>query len=114
MTFDVARVAEMLRTGKKQQGLSDARIADEIERLTGSRPSLMWVSRRLHGHVPVLRVAPEFYSLADVLHLDAGVVASEALFGGEAPPVGQAYALQRKALLSRLGLTVDPLAGEIR
>lgn len=58
MNLNAALVAEKLRTGKKQQGLSDAQIVDEIERQTGSRPSLMWVSRRLLGNVPILQAPP--------------------------------------------------------
>lgn len=50
-----AQLAERLRAGKKAHALSGAAIAEQIEQLTGSRPSLMWVSRRLHGSVPIVR-----------------------------------------------------------
>lgn len=54
MANEAARLAEALRAGKKQRGLSGAQIAEQIERLTGSRPGLMWVSRRLHGQAPIM------------------------------------------------------------
>lgn len=54
MADEAARLAEALRAGKKRKGLSGAQIAEQIERLTGSRPSLMWVSRRLHGQMPLI------------------------------------------------------------
>jgi hypothetical protein len=44
-----AQLAEALRAGKKDRALSGAQIAEQIEQPAGSRPSLMWVSRRLHG-----------------------------------------------------------------
>lgn len=54
MANEAAQLAEALRAGKKARSLSGAQIAEQIERLTGSRPSLMWISRRLHGHVSLL------------------------------------------------------------
>jgi hypothetical protein len=49
-----AQLVEQMRSGMKHQGLSGAELARHIERLTGNRRSLMWVSRRLHGQVPIL------------------------------------------------------------
>lgn len=49
MTSEAAQLAEALRAAKKVKALSGSQIAEQIERLTGSRPSLMWVSRRLRG-----------------------------------------------------------------
>ncbi len=90
MTFEVARVAEMLRTGKKHQGLSDARIADEIERLTGSRPGPMWASRRLHGSVPLLKISPDLCALADIMGLNL-IDVIMAVVGDEPVTTGHAY-----------------------
>lgn len=70
MASEAARLAEALRAAKKDQALSGSQIAEQIERLTGSRPSLMWVTRRLRGQVPLVRVAPEFYALARALGVD--------------------------------------------
>lgn len=42
-----ARLADSLRTAMKDQALNGAGLADRIERLTGSRPTPTWISRRL-------------------------------------------------------------------
>jgi hypothetical protein len=92
---EAARLAETLRAAKKSQGLSASAIASEIERLTGSRPSLMWVSRRLHGTVPMIRISepcehcghramrtdPGLVTLATVLGLDSDKMIADATTG---------------------------------
>jgi hypothetical protein len=66
MTPEAALLAEALRAAKKVKALSGTQIAEQIERLTGSRPSLMWVSRRLHGQInPVL--LPELPADVDLM-----------------------------------------------
>ena len=91
MTSEAAQLAEALRAGKKAQSLSGAQIAEQIERLTGSRPSLMWVSRRLHGENgrrPMIQLSgpcphcnemsyaldPMLAAMADVLGVDPDAV----------------------------------------
>ena len=91
MANEAAQLAEALRAGKKQHGLSGAQIAEQIERLTGSRPGLMWVSRRLQGstgRTPMIRLGapcshcgevtiqldPQLAAMADVLGVDPDAV----------------------------------------
>lgn len=57
MADEAARLAERMRAAKKAQSLSATAIAREIERLAGSRPTSMWVSRRLHGTSPMIRLS---------------------------------------------------------
>lgn len=87
MASEAVQLAEALRAGKKARALSGAQIAEQIERLTGSRPGLMWVSRRLQGSTgrsPMIRVGapcshcgevtiqldPQLAAMADVLGVD--------------------------------------------
>jgi transcriptional regulator with XRE-family HTH domain len=92
VTNEAARLAEALRAGKKAQSLSGTQIAEQIERLTGSRPSLMWVSRRLHGEVSMIRALPELFAFADILGLDVAQLVLSAMFPNGEPDVGQAHA----------------------
>lgn len=98
MASEAARLAEALRAAKKDQALSGSQIAEQIERLTGSRPSLMWVSRRLQGstgRVPMIRLGapcshcgevtiqldPQLAAMADVLGVDPDEVLTGAVEG---------------------------------
>jgi hypothetical protein len=95
VTSEAAQLAEALRAGKKARSLSGAQIAEQIERLTGSRPSLMWVTRRLRGTngrsamirlgAPcqncgevVVQLDPMLAAMADVLGVDVDEVLAEA------------------------------------
>lgn len=103
MANEAARLAEALRAGKKDRALSGAQIAEQIGRLTGSRPSLIWVSRRLQGstgRVPMIRLGapcshcgwrtpieldPQLSAMAEVLGVDPDAVLAspETLTGGK-------------------------------
>jgi len=82
---EAAQLAEALRAGKKRRGLSGAQIAEQIERLTGSRPGLMWVSRRLQGstgRVPMIRVSVPCSHCGGVdIQLDSQLAAMAAVLG---------------------------------
>lgn len=67
---EAARLADKLRTAMKDQALRGPAIADEVERLTGVRPSAMQVSRWLSGKRPLIRLAPELFVLAEIAGLD--------------------------------------------
>lgn len=80
MENDVARlVAGQLRTGMKDRALSGVQLADEIERLTGARPSKMQVSRWLNAVKQLARVDPDLYPLCRALGLDPAVVVADAI-----------------------------------
>lgn len=68
---EAARLADKLRTAMKDQALRGPAIADEVERLTGVRPSAMQVSRWLSGERPLIRVHPMLYALAEIAELDS-------------------------------------------
>lgn len=91
MASEAARLAEALRAAKKAQSLSGTKIAEQIERLTGSRPSAMGMTRRLHGRVPLIRVSPELFALADILDLDVEQLVLDALLPAGTPLRGCAY-----------------------
>jgi hypothetical protein len=97
---EAARLAEALRAGKKRTGLTGAQIAEQIERLTGSRPGLMWVSRRLQGstgRTPMIQVSapcrhcgevairldPQLEAMAHVLGVDPDAVLAGSVEGAE-------------------------------
>ena len=67
---EAARLADKLRTGMKARALNGTAIADEVERLTGVRPSAMQVSRWLSGKRPLIRIAPELFVLAEIAGVD--------------------------------------------
>jgi hypothetical protein len=56
----------------KDRALHGPAIADEVERLTGVRPAYaaQWISRRLSGTKPLIRIHPDLYVLAEVAGLD--------------------------------------------
>ena len=68
---EAARLAGKLRAAMKDQALRGPAIADEVERLTGDRPSAMQVSRWLSGKRPLIRIAPELFVLAEIAGLSA-------------------------------------------
>lgn len=69
---EAARLADKLRTAMKDRALRGPAIADEVERLTGERPKFaaQWISRRLSGAKPLIRVSPDLYVLAEIAGLD--------------------------------------------
>lgn len=50
-TPESAAVAEAIRVVMESQNLSGADLADRLEEIRGSRPDVMWVSRRRRGLV---------------------------------------------------------------
>jgi transcriptional regulator with XRE-family HTH domain len=117
---EAARLAEALRAGKKQQGLTGAQIAEQIERLTGSRPSPMWVSRRLHGStgrvplVPVsapcqhcgevaIRLDPQLEAMTHVLGVDPDAVLAGSVEGAEPAETPEESAALVDMNLRRMG-----------
>jgi hypothetical protein len=69
---EAARLADKLRTAMKDRALRGPAIADEVERLTGVRPAYaaQWISRRLSGTKPLIRIHPDLYVLAEIAGLD--------------------------------------------
>jgi hypothetical protein len=69
-----AHLAAQLRTAVKDQALSGPDIAEKVERLTGTRPDLTWVSRRTNPNSkrfqPLIRVSPDLEVLCLALGLD--------------------------------------------
>lgn len=69
-----AHLAARLRTAMKDQALRGREVADRIERLTGDRPSEVWVSRRTNPDgvkfVPLLKVSDDMFVIAAALDLD--------------------------------------------
>ena len=67
---DAARLASHIRAVMEREGLSGRDLADRIERLTGTRPSDMWVSRYVNGVYPLFRpasVSPHLRTIAEAL-----------------------------------------------
>jgi transcriptional regulator with XRE-family HTH domain len=86
---EAARLADTLRAAMKSQSLSGSDLADEIERLTGGRPSAMQVSRWLRGERPLIRVSPDLTLIAGALNLDPVELICDAVrqaYGVEVPP----------------------------
>lgn len=81
-----ARIAEALRTAMKAQSLNGADLADRIERLTGTRPSPTWVSRRLGGRriKGLVDVDPDLFVIARALEINRDELTqlvTDAIFG---------------------------------
>ncbi len=71
MRNEAARlVVEQLRARMKDQALSGVQLADEIERITGARPSAVQVARWVGGANQLLRINPAFYAVTAALGLD--------------------------------------------
>lgn len=87
-----ARLAEAFRAVMKDQALNGAGLAERIERLTGTQPSPVWVSRRLGGSRPknLIDVDPDLFVIAQALGInrsDLIELVIRAVFGepGDAP-----------------------------
>ena len=84
---EAARLADKLRTAMKDQALNGPAIADEVERLTGVRPSPMTVSRWLSGERPLIRISPSLRALAQVAGLDLTELVVDSLAEPAANPL---------------------------
>jgi hypothetical protein len=80
----------------KDQALSGADLADRVERLTGDRPSPVWVSRRLLGVRPLIRVSEDLFVIAAALELDPMDLVEDAVRGPAPANNGSASPTFRK------------------
>lgn len=100
-----ARLAASLRTAMKDQALNGAGLADRIERLTGSRPTPQWVSRRVGGswRKAMIQVDPDLFVLAEALDInreDLTALIVDAVLGSVPGEIAEhdGFALTDKAL----------------
>ena len=67
------RVAEAIRAAMKSQHLSGADLAREIEKIRGTRPHAMWISKRVHGDVHLVRPTGLFGPTEDLKEIAAAL-----------------------------------------
>lgn len=83
-----ARLAAQLRVAAKAQSLRNSDLADRVGGLTDRRITDVWVSRRLNGSRPLIRISPDLFVLAAALELDPMDLIEDAVRNASIDPEG--------------------------